>query len=67
MELSETDLAKALEDKAEIDDKNDKLFYKRLARHYLADEARKDDRNALLTAAAYHKKTKILVTGFVYT
>lgn len=37
--------------------------YKRLYKHYLADEARKEKHNAVLTAAAYHKNTKILVTG----
>ncbi|RZC43013.1 periodic tryptophan protein 2 -like protein, partial [Asbolus verrucosus] len=47
-----------------VDEKKDKFFYKRIARHYLADEARKDDKDAILTSAAYHKKTKILVTGF---
>lgn len=41
-----------------------KLFYKRLAKHYLADEVRKENREAVLTAAAYHQQTKILVTGF---
>ncbi|KAJ8922015.1 hypothetical protein NQ315_008654 [Exocentrus adspersus] len=41
-----------------------KLFYKRIARHYLGDEARKDNKDAVLTAAAYHRQTKILVTGF---
>lgn len=43
-----------------------KLFYKRIARHYLGDEARKDNRQAVLTAAAYHRKTRILVTGIVF-
>lgn len=51
-------------------DKNDagtveKLRYKRLSRHYLADEVRKENRDALLTAAAYHQQTKILVTGTI--
>ncbi|XP_018569437.1 periodic tryptophan protein 2 homolog [Anoplophora glabripennis] len=41
-----------------------KLFYKRIARHYLGDEVRKDNRQAVLTAAAYHRKTRILVTGY---
>lgn len=40
-----------------------KRLYKRLSRHYLADEVRKENRDAILTAAAYHKQTKILVTG----
>ncbi|KAF7997143.1 hypothetical protein HCN44_005420 [Aphidius gifuensis] len=49
------------------DDKKNKskrLIFKKLARHYLADEPRKQDRAAILTAAAYHTDTKILVTGF---
>lgn len=41
-----------------------KLFYKRLARHYLGDEVRKQHQDAVLTSAAYHRDTKILVTGF---
>lgn len=38
--------------------------YSRLARHYLLDEVRKDNKNAKLTSANYHKRTKLLVTGF---
>ncbi|KXJ78961.1 hypothetical protein RP20_CCG002838 [Aedes albopictus] len=38
--------------------------YKRLARHYLADEARKENPKAFVTASAYHKKMKILITAF---
>lgn len=41
----------------------DKFFYKRTARHYMADEIRKDNKDAVLTAAAYHRNTKILITG----
>lgn len=40
------------------------FFYTRLARHYLADEVRKENRNATLTAANYHKRTKLLITAF---
>lgn len=40
------------------------FFYTRLARHYLIDEVRKTDRNASLTAANYHKKTKLLITAY---
>lgn len=48
----------------EDDGKKMKGFpYKRLFKHYLADEARKTQQNAVLTAAAYHKTTKILITG----
>ncbi|XP_044259190.1 periodic tryptophan protein 2 homolog [Tribolium madens] len=64
IEPSEADRENAVEEKDDSDVKNDKFFYKRLARHYLADEARKEDREAVLTSAAYHKKSKILVTGF---
>lgn len=38
-------------------------LYKRLAKHYLADEVRKENKEAVLTAAAYHKSTRVLVTG----
>lgn len=65
LEKTEEELAKQLE-ATEIDDTKDtKFFYKRNARHYLADEVRKENREAVLTAAAYHKGLKILVTGKV--
>ncbi|XP_058465461.1 periodic tryptophan protein 2 homolog [Malaya genurostris] len=38
--------------------------YKRLARHYLADEARKENPKAIVTATAYHKQLKILITAY---
>uniref|UniRef100_A0A1B6D3H1 Small-subunit processome Utp12 domain-containing protein n=1 Tax=Clastoptera arizonana TaxID=38151 RepID=A0A1B6D3H1_9HEMI len=41
---------------------NAKLIYKLLARHYLRDLVK--GQNITLTAAAYHKDTHILVTGF---
>ena len=40
------------------------FFYKKLARHYLADEPRKEHRDAVLTTAHYNKQTKVLVVGF---
>lgn len=40
------------------------FYYNRLARHYLIDEVRKDNRDALLTSAHYHKKSKLLITGY---
>jgi len=40
-----------------------KLFYKRLARHYLCDLVR-EQRDVKLTCAVYHKDTHILITGF---
>lgn len=40
--------------------------YKRLFKHYLGNEARKEQHNATLTAAAYHRATKILITGLYY-
>ncbi|KAF2898642.1 hypothetical protein ILUMI_07536 [Ignelater luminosus] len=68
VEKTETEISTALTeikiDEETESDKKSKLYYKRLARHYLADEVRKDNRDAVLTAAAYHKETKILVTGF---
>lgn len=42
---------------------SDKLFYKRVARHYLCDLVR-EQRDVKLTSAAYHKETHILITGF---
>lgn len=47
-------------------DKKDvkKLQYKRLGKHYLADEVHKSAKDAVLTAAAYHQETHILVVGF---
>lgn len=40
------------------------FFYKKLARHYLGNEPRKENRNAVLTAATYHKKSKLLITAY---
>lgn len=48
----------------EQDKKLEKMYYKRVARHYIADEPKKEDKDAVLTAAAYHKQSKILVVGF---
>uniref|UniRef100_A0A1A9Z1X3 WD_REPEATS_REGION domain-containing protein n=1 Tax=Glossina pallidipes TaxID=7398 RepID=A0A1A9Z1X3_GLOPL len=44
--------------------KSHPFYYKKLARHYLADEPRKEQRDAVLTAAYYNKRIKILVVGF---
>lgn len=67
IEKTEEEITAALTDikidEGQEENKIDKLFYKRIARHYLADEVRKEDREAQLTSAAYHKKTKILITG----
>lgn len=40
------------------------FFYKKLGRYYLADEPRKENRDAYLTASNYNRKTKILVAAF---
>ncbi|KNC28885.1 hypothetical protein FF38_07379 [Lucilia cuprina] len=40
------------------------FYYKKLARHYLADEPRKEHRDAVLTTAHYNRQTKVLVVGF---
>lgn len=68
VERTEDEISAALKDtKIDESEGKNKLYYKRLARHYLADEVRKDNKGAVLTAAAYHKSTKILVTGkFLY-
>ncbi|XP_067628403.1 periodic tryptophan protein 2 homolog isoform X2 [Eurosta solidaginis] len=44
--------------------KKHQFFYKKLGRHYLADEARKTDYNTVVTAANYNNRTKILVVAF---
>lgn len=45
--------------------KDEKLIsYKRLARHYLATEPRKENPNVILSATCYHRDTKILVSAF---
>lgn len=46
------------------DEKRSKFFYKRIARHYLMDDLKKENRNAKLTSASYHKKLKLLVTAY---
>lgn len=40
------------------------IAYKRLTRHYLAVDARKENPSAILTATCYHKESKILVSAF---
>lgn len=53
----------AVEQVAAESTNSDKLFYRRLARHYLCD-LMKEEREVKLTCAAYHKETHILITGF---
>lgn len=43
---------------------NKQFFYKRLARHYLIDDVRKERPDAQLTAANYHKNAKLLITAY---
>lgn len=43
---------------------NIQFYYKRLARHYLIDEVRKERPDAHLTAVNYHKKAKLLITAY---
>ncbi|EDW09717.1 periodic tryptophan protein 2 homolog [Drosophila mojavensis] len=40
------------------------FYYKKLGRHYLANEPRKEKRDAMLTAANYNRHTKVLVVAF---
>uniref|UniRef100_A0A182QYW6 Small-subunit processome Utp12 domain-containing protein n=1 Tax=Anopheles farauti TaxID=69004 RepID=A0A182QYW6_9DIPT len=40
------------------------FYYKRLARHYLADAVRAENRHACVTAATYHRQLRILVVAF---
>lgn len=67
LERTDADVDKELEKSAKNeknnDAKSDKMYYKKLSRHYLADEVRKENREAVLTTAAYHQQTKILVVG----
>ncbi|KAF5295110.1 hypothetical protein FQA39_LY13261 [Lamprigera yunnana] len=67
IEQTEEEISVALTDvkiEDDMNNKTDKLSYKRLAKHYLADEVRKANPNAIVTSAAYHKDTKILIIGF---
>ncbi|XP_063823658.1 periodic tryptophan protein 2 homolog [Ostrinia nubilalis] len=41
-----------------------RLHYKKLGRHYIGDAIRNAHHKVRLTAAQYHKNTKMLVTGF---
>ncbi|XP_046624301.1 periodic tryptophan protein 2 homolog [Neodiprion virginianus] len=61
---SAADDAEDEKDTTDKESKVQKLFYKKLGRHYLGDEVRKQNSDAVLTSAAYHRDTKILVTGF---
>lgn len=47
-----------------IKDSKDLLSYRKLSRHFLNDHLKEEHNNLKMTAADYHKKTKILVTGF---
>ncbi|KFB53827.1 AGAP010693-PA-like protein [Anopheles sinensis] len=47
-----------------VQQKRHPFYYKRLARHFLADDVRKENRNATVTAATYHQQLRILVVAF---
>lgn len=40
------------------------FYYNRLARHYLMNDIKKENRSVTLTAATYHKKSKLLITAY---
>lgn len=40
------------------------FVYKLLARHFLINEVRKENRDAYVTAAHYHRRSKLLITGY---
>ncbi|XP_065369426.1 periodic tryptophan protein 2 homolog [Calliphora vicina] len=65
---TEESIAEQMVDENEVKDEDVKrahpFFYKKLARHYLADEPRKEKRDAVLTTAHYNRQTKVLVVGF---
>lgn len=46
------------------DEKKHLFFYRKIARHYLMDDLKKENRNVKLTSACYHKKLKLLVTAY---
>lgn len=50
--------------KNEDETKSHPFFYKKITRHYLADEPRKEQRDVQLTAANYNTRTKVLVVAF---
>ncbi|XP_033155031.1 periodic tryptophan protein 2 homolog [Drosophila mauritiana] len=50
--------------KNEDETKGHPFFYKKITRHYLADEPRKEQRDVQLTAANYNTRTKVLVVAF---
>nr|XP_022904182.1 periodic tryptophan protein 2 homolog [Onthophagus taurus] len=65
-ERSDEEIAASLKE-LEIEDESkneDRIFYKRIAKHYIANDIKKDNHDATLTAVAYHKELKILVTGY---
>lgn len=43
---------------------NDLLSFRKLSKHFLNDHLKEEHNNLKMTAADYHKKIKILVTGF---
>ncbi|XP_030388455.1 periodic tryptophan protein 2 homolog [Scaptodrosophila lebanonensis] len=66
--IEKTDTLAVPDDENEIKDESVRkahpFFYKKLARHYLANEPRKEHRDALLTAANYNPRTKVMVVAF---
>ncbi|XP_013141528.1 PREDICTED: periodic tryptophan protein 2 homolog [Papilio polytes] len=56
------------DDKSEKDDikvkEENRLVFRKLGRHYIGDAIRSADCKVKLTAAQYHKATKMLITGF---
>ncbi|XP_016929425.3 periodic tryptophan protein 2 homolog [Drosophila suzukii] len=67
-EALKEDSSKGVEDVNDIKDEEKKkghpFFYKKITRHYLADEPRKEQRDVQLTAANYNTRTKVLVVAF---
>lgn len=65
---TEETIPQDLQDENEEQDEDVKrkhpFFYKKLGRYYLADEPRKEHRDAVMTAAHYNRQTKVLVVGF---
>uniref|UniRef100_A0A182IUE7 Small-subunit processome Utp12 domain-containing protein n=1 Tax=Anopheles atroparvus TaxID=41427 RepID=A0A182IUE7_ANOAO len=47
-----------------VTQKRHPFYYKRLARHFLAEKMRKEGRKAVVTASTYHPQLRVLVVAF---
>ncbi|XP_049544590.1 periodic tryptophan protein 2 homolog [Anopheles darlingi] len=68
-QLRDAGMAKEGEERDEqgkliVQQKRHPFYYKRLARHFLGNEPRKENRNAVVSSVAYHNQLRILVMAF---